>query len=112
MSTARHPNFPDIPLFSSFGSMSEITFAKSFLATLDRKSVKLGSDHVSDPKKYPSQSPVSSSYMLKTEESVLQETIVHTTKTDPSIPGTAETVRQGRQPADRLCNVETDARVF
>lgn len=40
-------------------SMSEISFAKSFLATLDKRAVKLSSDHVADPRKYPAQSPVS-----------------------------------------------------
>lgn len=39
-------------------NMSEVQFAKTFLASLDRKPLKLSSDHVSDPKKYPSQSPV------------------------------------------------------
>ncbi|KAG8630651.1 hypothetical protein KVT40_002270 [Elsinoe batatas] len=37
--------------------MAEVQFAKSFLSTLDRKPIKLSSDFVSDPKKYPSQSP-------------------------------------------------------
>ena len=39
--------------------MSEVTFAKSFLSTLDKRPIKLPADHVSDPKKYPNQSPVS-----------------------------------------------------
>jgi hypothetical protein len=38
--------------------MSEVTFAKQFLATLDKKPIKLSSDHVSDPRKHPNQSPV------------------------------------------------------
>jgi len=38
--------------------MSEVTFAKSFLATLDKRPIKLTADHVSDPRKYPGQSPV------------------------------------------------------
>ncbi|KAI7329914.1 hypothetical protein KC340_g4444 [Hortaea werneckii] len=37
--------------------MSEVTFAKSFLATLDKRPIKLPADHVSDPRQYPSQSP-------------------------------------------------------
>lgn len=37
----------------------EQTFAKSFLATLDKRQIKLPADHVSDPRKYPNQSPVS-----------------------------------------------------
>ncbi|KAK5167536.1 uncharacterized protein LTR77_007235 [Saxophila tyrrhenica] len=37
--------------------MSEVTFAKSFLATLDKRPIKLPADHVSDPRKYPNQSP-------------------------------------------------------
>jgi len=38
--------------------MAEVQFAKSFLSTMDRRAVKLNSDFVSDPKKYPAQSPV------------------------------------------------------
>ena len=38
--------------------MSEVTFAKTFLSSLDRKSIKLPADHVSDPRNYPNQSPV------------------------------------------------------
>lgn len=41
--------------------MSEVTFAKSFLATLDKRPIKLPADHVSDPRQYPSQSPVRNS---------------------------------------------------
>ncbi|KAK1074205.1 hypothetical protein LTR12_010801 [Friedmanniomyces endolithicus] len=37
--------------------MSEVSFAKSFLATLDKRAIKLPADHVSDAKKYPAQSP-------------------------------------------------------
>ncbi|KAK5109453.1 hypothetical protein LTR62_007013 [Meristemomyces frigidus] len=37
--------------------MSEVTFAKTFLATLDKKPIKLPADHVSDPRKYAAQSP-------------------------------------------------------
>ncbi|KAK3676361.1 hypothetical protein LTR78_003636 [Recurvomyces mirabilis] len=37
--------------------MSEVTFAKTFLATLDKRPIKLPADHVSDPRKYPGQSP-------------------------------------------------------
>ena len=38
--------------------MSEVTFAKQFLATIDKKPIKLPADHVSDPRQYPNQSPV------------------------------------------------------
>ncbi|KAK0285530.1 hypothetical protein LTR35_004869 [Friedmanniomyces endolithicus] len=37
--------------------MSEVSFAKSFLASLDKRAIKLPADHVSDAKKYPAQSP-------------------------------------------------------
>ncbi|KAI5365405.1 putative Ubiquitin-like domain-containing protein [Septoria linicola] len=37
--------------------MSELSFAKQFLATIDKKVIKLPADHVSDPRKYPNQSP-------------------------------------------------------
>ena len=39
--------------------MSETMFAKAILSNLDKRPIKLGSDHVSDPRKYPAQSPVS-----------------------------------------------------
>lgn len=41
--------------------MSEVTFAKSFLATIDKRAIKLPADHVSDPRQYPNQSPVCAS---------------------------------------------------
>ncbi|KUI73574.1 hypothetical protein VM1G_09274 [Cytospora mali] len=37
--------------------MSEVTFAKSFLAALDSRSQKLSADHVEDPKNYPARPP-------------------------------------------------------
>jgi hypothetical protein len=40
--------------------MSEVTFAKTFLSSLDKKAIKLPADHVSDPKQYANQSPVRS----------------------------------------------------
>ncbi|KAI9835636.1 MAG: hypothetical protein M1837_003694 [Sclerophora amabilis] len=36
--------------------MSELTFTKQFLTVLDSRPVKLPSDHVEDPRKYPAQS--------------------------------------------------------
>lgn len=42
----------------SAATMAEVQFAKVFLATLDRRPVRLNSDFVSDPRKYPSQTPV------------------------------------------------------
>jgi hypothetical protein len=45
--------------------MSEVNFAKVFLSTLDKKPIKLPADHVSDPKQYPNQSPVCSSFSYK-----------------------------------------------
>jgi len=39
--------------------MSEDSFARAFLTSIERKPIRLSSDHVSDPKKYPAQSPVS-----------------------------------------------------
>lgn len=35
-----------------------VTFAKSYLATLDKRAIKLPADHAGDPRKYPDQSPV------------------------------------------------------
>lgn len=37
--------------------MSEVTFAKSFLAALDSRPQKLSADHVEDPKNYPARPP-------------------------------------------------------
>lgn len=39
--------------------MSEVTFAKAFLTQLDRKPIRFPADYVSDPRTYPSQTPVS-----------------------------------------------------
>ena len=39
--------------------MSELSFAKQFLSTLDSKPIRLQADHVEDPKKYPMGNPVS-----------------------------------------------------
>ena len=36
----------------------QVSFAKQFLATLDKRLIKLPADHVSDPRQYPAQSPV------------------------------------------------------
>jgi ubiquitin-like protein 4 len=38
--------------------MTEVTFAKSFLAALDSRPQKLSADHVEDPKSYPARPPV------------------------------------------------------
>ena len=52
--------FTEDTLYAGFEKviMSEVTFAKTFLATTDKKPIKLPADHVSDPRKYPGQSPV------------------------------------------------------
>ena len=39
--------------------MSEVSFAKTFLAALDARPSKLSADHVEDPRNYPSRTPVS-----------------------------------------------------
>lgn len=53
--------FTEESLYAGFEKviMSEVTFAKTFLATLDKRPIKLPADHVADPRKYPGQSPVS-----------------------------------------------------
>jgi ubiquitin-like protein 4 len=38
--------------------MTEVAFAKTFLAALDARPVKLSADHVEDPKNYQARSPV------------------------------------------------------
>lgn len=40
--------------------MSELTFAKAFLSTLDSRPIKLRADHVVDPQQVGLQGPVSS----------------------------------------------------
>lgn len=42
-------------------NMTEVSFAKSFLSTLNSRPTKFSADHVEDPKSYPSRSPVSPS---------------------------------------------------
>ncbi|KAL1304448.1 hypothetical protein AAFC00_003444 [Neodothiora populina] len=37
--------------------MSETNFARAFMSAMDRKPIRLNSDYISDPKKYPAQSP-------------------------------------------------------
>lgn len=39
--------------------MTELSFAKSFLATLDSRTIKLQSDHAADPKTFEPKGPVS-----------------------------------------------------
>lgn len=41
---------------------TEISFAKSFLSLLDTKPSKITSDHVEDPRNYPSTTPVRSPF--------------------------------------------------
>jgi hypothetical protein len=38
--------------------MSEATFAKNFLTTIDSRPIKLSPDHVEDPKRFPARAPV------------------------------------------------------
>lgn len=39
--------------------MAEVLFARTFLATLDSRPIKLPADHVEDPRNYPARQPVS-----------------------------------------------------
>ena len=39
--------------------MTELSFAKSFLSTLDARPIKLQADHVADPKTFEPKGPVS-----------------------------------------------------
>lgn len=52
--------FTEDTLFANFQReiMSEVSFAKGFLATLDKRPIKLPADHVSDPRKGSGQSPM------------------------------------------------------
>lgn len=47
--------------------MTELSFAKSFLATLDSRPVKLQSDHVADPKTFEPKGPVRSLFSSNLE---------------------------------------------
>ena len=76
-------------LYGSFQRtiMSEVTFAKSFLSTLDKKPVKLAADHVSDPKQYANQSPVCIMYVGPNARlHVLKTIAVHPPPSNPPIP--------------------------
>ncbi|TKA66918.1 hypothetical protein B0A49_04086 [Cryomyces minteri] len=63
--------------------MTEISFAKSFLSALDSRPIKLSGDHVSDPKKYPSQS----AYILPKMPSPMPKRRKLSSPADPSSPG-------------------------
>lgn len=39
--------------------MSETMFAQALMSGLEKRPTRLSSDHVSDPRKYPAQAPVS-----------------------------------------------------
>jgi len=39
--------------------MTEVSFARSFLSTLDARPIKISADHVEDPRTYPARGPVS-----------------------------------------------------
>jgi hypothetical protein len=43
-------------------TMTELSFAKSFLTTLDSRPNKISAEHVEDPKTYPARGAVSSCY--------------------------------------------------
>lgn len=47
-----------IRIASKSSRMSETMFAKAIMAGLDKRPSRLASDHVSDPRKYPAQTPV------------------------------------------------------
>jgi hypothetical protein len=72
--------------------MTEISFARSFLSALDMRPVKLSSDHVTDPKSYPSQS----AYILPKYPSSPQKR-----KRAPASAAAAP----GSEPAERTVNV-------
>ena len=46
-------------IFLSAAIMTELSFAKSFLATLDGRPIKLSPDHAADPKTFEHKGPVS-----------------------------------------------------
>lgn len=46
---------------NQYHKMTEVSFAKSFLAALDNRPQKLSADHVEDPKSYPRQTAVCAS---------------------------------------------------
>lgn len=44
--------------------MAEVSFAQTFLTTLDSRPIKLPADHVEDPRNYPARQPVRSPHPL------------------------------------------------
>ncbi|TKX25879.1 Blt1 N-terminal domain-containing protein [Elsinoe australis] len=75
-------------------TMSEVQFAKSFLGTLDRKPTKLSSDFVSDPRKYPSQSP----YILPKPAHSFPKPTASTTTTPQTLSITLRPTKPPHQP--------------
>lgn len=91
--------------------MSEVTFAKGFLSTLDKRPIKLPADHVSDPKQYPNQSPVRYSHVeLNRTYTRLTTYIVHPAPSNPPIPTPRTSLsRPGRKTHHRDCHSQAYA---
>jgi len=45
-------------IYQRIHKMTELSFAKSFLATLDSRPTRLSADHVEDPRSYPARGAV------------------------------------------------------
>lgn len=97
-SSSSDPSFWD--LFSLDFIMSELTFAKAFLSTLDSRPIKLRADHVVDPQQVGLQGPVSSSphtsmphalqYVFHNEMGLTLLPIVHSSPPPRPAPGDAQ----------------------
>ena len=83
--------------------MSEVTFAKSFLSTLDKKPVKLPADHVSDPKQYANQSPVRCLPINQSKSEITDPDISHSSSS-PVKPTPSHAVNDPPQAARQQSN--------
>ena len=57
--TTTQTAFPTFKSHHQPATMTELSFAKSFLSTLDSRTIKLQSDHAADPKTFEPKGPVS-----------------------------------------------------
>ncbi|CAK4033008.1 hypothetical protein CB0940_09316 [Lecanosticta acicola] len=87
--------------------MSEVTFAKSFLATLDKKPIKLPADHVSDPRKYPNQSP----YILPKQTHPFPRKTTTGPKVTKSLSVTLKPMRAGQADTVTLSDISLDTTI-
>jgi len=71
--TTTQTAFPTFKSHHQPAKMTELSFAKSFLSTLDSRTIKLQSDHAADPKTFEPKGPVS----LPTPSSLTPPSLSH-----------------------------------